>query len=94
MPNVESWDLPVTETNREEWLLTFTTDTDEQLFDDRFRQQVIYTMKEGDIQHRSLFDHAADAMLGFAVAQDAGARDMRLQHRTVKVVSTDWVDVR
>lgn len=93
MPNVESWDLPVTETNRGEWLLTFTADTDEKLFAEKFRQTVVHTINGDHFPHYVWFEDERYAKLGRAVAEDEGALNLQLRHRTVTTVSTDWVDV-
>lgn len=83
----------MTETNREEWLLTFSADTEEKFFNEQFRQQVVYTTAAEDVSHFVWFEDERYAKLGRAVAEDAGARGMKLQRRTVTTSATDWVDV-
>ncbi len=81
------------ETVKEEWLLTFTADTDDEFFKTRIRQKVMYTASGDNFPHFAWFETAAQAKLCRAVAEDAGAWDMKLQHRTVTTVSTEWVEV-
>lgn len=82
----------MTETVHEEWLLTFTADTDEKLFDDRFRQTVVYTINGDWFPHYVWIDNEHEAKLCRAVAEDGGALNLQLRHRTVTTIATDWVD--
>lgn len=78
---------------REEWLLTFTLDSDSLLFGEGIRQKVMYVMDESRVPHFAWFNDAAGAKLGRAIAKSAGAWDVGLKHRTVTTIATDWEDV-
>jgi hypothetical protein len=83
----------VAETVHEEWLLTFTADTDEKFFSDRFRQTVVYTINGDWFPHYAWFENELDAQMARDIAGGTSALNIRLQRRTVTTVSTDWVDV-
>lgn len=80
----------MTETVREEWLLTFTMPTEEKLFADRFQQTVIFTVNGESFPHYAWFGDERTAKLARAVAEDEGATDVQLRSRTLTTVSTDW----